>query len=100
MPSGRVIAEAATVVLANAADALRLLQATHWPVQPVRGQISLCARLAAAAAALPRCRWPVPATCCPRSTARLSSAPARSRAMTTPRVRDADHRFNLQRLHG
>jgi tRNA 5-methylaminomethyl-2-thiouridine biosynthesis bifunctional protein len=39
---GSVIAEAVTVVLANAFDALRLLQVTHWPVQSVRGQISLC----------------------------------------------------------
>ncbi|MFO1332328.1 MAG: hypothetical protein U1E95_07715 [Rubrivivax sp.] len=38
---GRRIAEAATVVLANAADALRLIGATRWPVQTVRGQISL-----------------------------------------------------------
>lgn len=41
--AGQVIDEAATVVLANAADALRLLRATHWPVQQVRGQISLYA---------------------------------------------------------
>ncbi len=39
--SGRVIAQSETVVLANAFDALRLLGATHWPVQSVRGQISL-----------------------------------------------------------
>lgn len=38
-----VIVAAETVVLANAFDALRLLQATHWPVRPVRGQISTCA---------------------------------------------------------
>ena len=31
----------ARVVLANAADALRLMEASHWPVQSVRGQISL-----------------------------------------------------------
>jgi tRNA 5-methylaminomethyl-2-thiouridine biosynthesis bifunctional protein len=41
--AGGVIITAETVVLANAFDALRLLQATHWPVWPVRGQISLCA---------------------------------------------------------
>ncbi len=41
---GRVIAEAPTLVLANAADALRLLQAqgsSSWPVHTVRGQLSL-----------------------------------------------------------
>ncbi len=45
--AGQVIDEAATVVLANAADALRLLRATHWPVQQVRGQISLYANATA-----------------------------------------------------
>lgn len=38
--SGEVIAEAPTVVLANAADALRLLGAPGWPIELVRGQIS------------------------------------------------------------
>ncbi len=38
---GRAIDASATLVLANAWQALRLLDATHWPVQQVRGQISL-----------------------------------------------------------
>ena len=45
--AGQVIDEATTVVLANAADALRLLHITHWPLQQVRGQISLYANAAA-----------------------------------------------------
>jgi tRNA 5-methylaminomethyl-2-thiouridine biosynthesis bifunctional protein len=45
--AGQVIDEATTVVLANAADALRLLHITHWPVQQVRGQISLYANAVA-----------------------------------------------------
>ncbi|HET6599473.1 MAG TPA: FAD-dependent 5-carboxymethylaminomethyl-2-thiouridine(34) oxidoreductase MnmC, partial [Burkholderiaceae bacterium] len=39
---GRTIAEASTVVLANAADALRLLDVPAWPVELIRGQISGC----------------------------------------------------------
>lgn len=38
---GRVIDEAETVVLANAGDALRLLGAPAWPIEAVRGQISI-----------------------------------------------------------
>ena len=38
---GHVIDRAATVVLANAGDALRLLGAPDWPIDKVRGQISL-----------------------------------------------------------
>jgi tRNA 5-methylaminomethyl-2-thiouridine biosynthesis bifunctional protein len=38
---GSLIDECETVVLANAADALRLLGASHWPVQTVRGQLSV-----------------------------------------------------------
>ena len=38
---GRVIAQSPTVVLANAGDALRLLGDPGWPIEKVRGQISL-----------------------------------------------------------
>jgi tRNA 5-methylaminomethyl-2-thiouridine biosynthesis bifunctional protein len=37
----RVIDEAEVVVLANAGDALRLLGQPAWPIEPVRGQISI-----------------------------------------------------------
>ncbi len=37
----RVIDAAETVILANAGDAMRLLGETGWPIDPVRGQISL-----------------------------------------------------------
>ncbi len=39
---GQRIDAAPTLVLANAFDALRLLGSPAWPVQKVRGQISLC----------------------------------------------------------
>jgi len=38
---GNVIDQAATLVLANAGDATRLLGTQAWPMRPVRGQISL-----------------------------------------------------------
>jgi len=38
---GRVIDEAAAVVLANAGDAMRLLCRPAWPLEPVRGQLSM-----------------------------------------------------------
>jgi tRNA 5-methylaminomethyl-2-thiouridine biosynthesis bifunctional protein len=38
---GDLVAEARTVVLANAFDALRLLDRPGWPIESVRGQISL-----------------------------------------------------------
>ena len=40
-PQGRCIAEADAVVLANAADALRLLDHPPWPLHRVRGQLSV-----------------------------------------------------------
>lgn len=39
--AGRLIDEAGAVVLANAGDALRLLAPATWPVQKVRGQVSV-----------------------------------------------------------
>ena len=53
---GRSIAEAQTVVLANAGDALRLLGEPAWPIERLRGQISL---LRATGSALVAPRLPV-----------------------------------------
>jgi len=55
--NGQTIDQAGTVVLAHAAGALRLLDATHWPLSAVRGQISLYDNAAADASqrlSLPR----------------------------------------------
>jgi tRNA 5-methylaminomethyl-2-thiouridine biosynthesis bifunctional protein len=38
---GRCVAHACVVVLANAGDALRLLGPDTWPIEPVRGQLSI-----------------------------------------------------------
>ena len=91
--AGEPIADAGTVVLANAADALRLMQASDWPLQSVRGQISL--------------HDPMPAPRLPLAGAGYllgdiggaslfgaSSQPDDDDAT----VREADHAFNLQRL--
>jgi tRNA 5-methylaminomethyl-2-thiouridine biosynthesis bifunctional protein len=90
---GQVITTAEVVVLANAGDALRLLDGPDWPMEPVRGQLSICA--------------------IPRGTATPSLPVAGSGyllpsldgmavfgATTQPgddvaECREADHRFNL-----
>ncbi|MEO8155094.1 MAG: bifunctional tRNA (5-methylaminomethyl-2-thiouridine)(34)-methyltransferase MnmD/FAD-dependent 5-carboxymethylaminomethyl-2-thiouridine(34) oxidoreductase MnmC [Rhizobacter sp.] len=51
---GQVIDEAEVVVLANAGDAMRLLDNPSWPIAPVRGQVSFCDRSRAQAMPLPR----------------------------------------------
>jgi tRNA 5-methylaminomethyl-2-thiouridine biosynthesis bifunctional protein len=92
---GGVIQEAATVVLANAADALRLLQVPHWPVVSVRGQISL-----GPAAVLPLPRLPLAGAgyLLPEidGVAVFGASSHPDDADTA--VREADHAFNLQRL--
>jgi tRNA 5-methylaminomethyl-2-thiouridine biosynthesis bifunctional protein len=55
--AGQSLAEASTVMLANAWDALRLLDLHHWPVQRVRGQISLYDNPGAAEAQRIRLPW-------------------------------------------
>ena len=92
-PAGEPIAAAGTVVLANAADALRLMQASDWPLHLVRGQISL--------------HEPMPAPRLPLAGAGYllgdiggaslfgaSSQPDDDDAT----VREADHAYNLHRL--
>ena len=93
--AGRVIAEATTVVLANAFDALRLLKATHWPVQAVRGQISSCA---AAQLRLPRLPVAGAGYLLPDIDGRAVFGATTQPGDADPTVRETDHVFNLQRL--
>lgn len=51
--AGRLLGRAPVVVLANAGDALRLLGLPGWPVEPVRGQLSLLPAAASAPPHLP-----------------------------------------------
>ena len=93
--AGDVIAEATTVVLANAFDALRLLKAPHWPVQAVRGQISSCA---AAQLRLPRLPVAGAGYLLPDIEGRAVFGATTQPGDADPTVREADHGFNLQRL--
>ena len=101
MRSGRSSTAAATLILANAIDALRLLGRRTGRCSSVRGQVSLLdqadtrTRLRLPA---PTCRWPATATCCPRSTAVLLFGATSQAGDADPPVRDADHAHNLQRL--
>jgi tRNA 5-methylaminomethyl-2-thiouridine biosynthesis bifunctional protein len=97
--TGQVIAEAGTVVLANAADALRLMQACHSPVQSVRGQISLY-RAASPDAAMNLPRLPLAGAgyLLPDIDGLALFGASSQPGNADADVRDADHAFNLQRL--
>ena len=94
---GAVIAEAATIVLANAHDALRLLDAPAWPIDRVRGQLTL----------LDPAVLPQPLPRLPIAGAGYLLPPVDGQAIfgataqvgdDDPAVRDADHRINLAQL--
>jgi tRNA 5-methylaminomethyl-2-thiouridine biosynthesis bifunctional protein len=96
---GDVLAEAATVVLANTGDALRLLGAPPWPIEPVRGQLS------SVVATHPRAPRPLPRV--PLSGAGYLLPEVSGRAVfgstsqvgdMDPAVRASDHADNLARL--
>jgi tRNA 5-methylaminomethyl-2-thiouridine biosynthesis bifunctional protein len=94
---GALIAEAPTLVLANAADALRLLQAhgvPTWPVDRVRGQLSLYGGATAPRLPLAGGSYWLPAT------GGVSTFGATAQvADLDPAVRADDHAHNLRRLH-
>jgi len=96
--SGATLGEATTVVLANASDASRLLGAPDWPVDKIRGQISL---LPAGTLALPRipiagAGYLLPALDDDGSTAMFGATA--QRGDDDGAVREADHRANLAQL--
>ncbi|MEP6874344.1 MAG: FAD-dependent 5-carboxymethylaminomethyl-2-thiouridine(34) oxidoreductase MnmC [Burkholderiales bacterium] len=94
--AGTTLAEAPTVVLANAGTALTLLGSPDWPIDPVRGQISL---LPASALALPRV--PVAGTgyLLPELAGGLAMFGATSQRFDDDAsVRADDHRANLVQL--
>ena len=92
---GGLIAESGTVVLANAFDALRLLGANHWPVQAVRGQLSLCA---ASLLRLPRLPLAGAGYLLPEVDGLAVFGASAQPGDEDAAVRDADHAFNLERL--
>jgi tRNA 5-methylaminomethyl-2-thiouridine biosynthesis bifunctional protein len=99
--AGQVIDQAGTVVLANAADALRLLDAKHWPLQVVRGQISLYDNAAAAAPQrlrLPRLPLAGDGYLLPAVAGLAVFGASAQPGDEDGQVRATDHAFNLQRL--
>lgn len=98
---GRCLADAPQLVLANAQDALRLLRATDWPLQAVRGQISLLDQRAIASAQ--RLRLPsLPVAgagyLLPDLEGQALFGASAHAGDTDPLVRAADHAFNRDRL--
>jgi tRNA 5-methylaminomethyl-2-thiouridine biosynthesis bifunctional protein len=96
---GGLIAEAGVVVLANAADALRLMKASHWPAESVRGQISLF-RPASADPTLQLPKLPLAGAgyLLPDIEGLAVFGASSQPGDADTRVRAADHVFNLQRL--
>ncbi len=94
---GHPIAEASTVVLANAGDALRLLGAPRWPIDVVRGQISLLAA-SAAAIALPRVPIAGSGYLLPEVKGQAVFGATAQAGDLDPAVRLADHLSNLRQL--
>ncbi|MGL6109508.1 MAG: FAD-dependent 5-carboxymethylaminomethyl-2-thiouridine(34) oxidoreductase MnmC, partial [Rubrivivax sp.] len=99
--AGQLIDQGATLVLANAADALRLLDAAHWPVETVRGQISLLAHATAAPGTrlqLPRVPLAGEGYLLPDVDGLALFGASSQPGDSDGNVRQADHAFNLARL--
>jgi tRNA 5-methylaminomethyl-2-thiouridine biosynthesis bifunctional protein len=96
---GGLIAEAGAVVLANAADALRLMNASHWPVEAVRGQISLVRHLSTDQGMhLPKLPLAGAGYLLPDIEGLAVFGASSQPGDVDTRVREADHTFNLKRL--
>ena len=93
---GATLAEAPTLVLANAGDALRLLGRPDWPITSVRGQISLTR--AAAPFATPRLPIAGSGYLLPEVDGRALFGATAQPGDADPSVRDADHALNLAQL--
>lgn len=94
---GGVIASSHTVVLANGADALRLLGADHWPIESVRGQVSIAP---AASLRLPRVPIAGSGYLLPAVDGQAVFGATSQRDDADAAVRPADHALNLERLAG
>jgi tRNA 5-methylaminomethyl-2-thiouridine biosynthesis bifunctional protein len=96
---GALIDEAETVVLANAGDALRLIGHPPWPIEAVRGQISV-GPSGPAGQRLPLPRLPLAGAgyLLPGAAGRAVFGSSAQPGDVDPAVRDADHADNLARL--
>lgn len=92
---GSVLASSRTVVLANGAGAMRLLGAADWPIESIRGQVSI-----APAASLPLPRLPVTGSgyLLPAVGGQAVFGATAQHDDADGSVREADHRLNLDRL--
>lgn len=92
---GRPIADADAIVLANAGDALRLLDAPGWPIDSVRGQISTVP-----ASRLPAARVPIAGSgyLLPAIGGTVMFGATTQPGDTDATVREADHAANLVQL--
>lgn len=99
---GSPIADASTVVLANAGDALSLLGEVGWPLQRLRGQVSIAdaASWRAGGGALPRLPIAGGAYLLPEIDARVLFGATSQRDDPDATVRANDHRRNLEQLRG
>jgi len=89
------------VVLAHAADAIRLLDASHWPLRRVRGQISLFDNAHSPASqrlALPRIALAGAGYLLPPVGGLAVFGASAQPDDNDSHVRAADHAFNLRRL--
>ena len=93
--AGATIAQAPAVVLANAGDAPRLLGAPDWPLDQVRGQISLAS---AVQIGLPRLPIAGSGYLLPAIDGQAMFGATAQSGDLDPSVRDADHLFNLAQL--
>jgi tRNA 5-methylaminomethyl-2-thiouridine biosynthesis bifunctional protein len=94
---GQVIVESATVVLANAHDALRLLGRPPWPIDRVRGQLTWCAT-AAMRMQLPSVPIAGAGYLLPEIDGQAIFGATAQVDDDDPSVRPADHLFNLAQL--
>lgn len=96
--NGAVIDEAPTVVLANAADAVRLLGRDDWPLTPVRGQVSQLARAHAPQMPLPAIPVAGAGYLLPDVAGEIVFGATSQPDDLDPTVREADHMANLAQL--
>jgi tRNA 5-methylaminomethyl-2-thiouridine biosynthesis bifunctional protein len=94
---GRVLAASQTVVLANAVDSLRLLGTPDWPVESIRGQLSM-ARDAGLLASLPTIPIAGSGYLLPELGGRAIFGATSQPGDTDPSVRVQDHVTNLAAL--
>lgn len=97
--AGRVVDRCATVVLANAGDALRLAGEPIAELQKMRGQVSWV-DATGEAAGWPSPRLPIAGSgyLLPAGRGRLLFGATASTGDVDPALRDADQRFNVERL--